>query len=100
MRNSSKLYDAHAEYIDPGNCGSMVGYKVSKTNYTTYSYIDASVNLSDCNRFIQWEFGFRSNRPHRYAESLRKIDQVLAVFYKFRAALESAKPKARSRKKK
>jgi hypothetical protein len=90
MRNSSKIYGSYAEYIGPETCGSIVGYKIVKTGY---GYIDAPMTLSDCNRLIQWEFGFRGNRPQRYAEALKKIDRAIAVFQKFRAALELARPR-------
>ena len=99
MRNLTKLHDSHAEYIDPESCGSLVGYKVSSTKYPYYSYIAASMNLSDCNRFIQWEFGFRQNKKGGYEGAVAKIDRAIAVFQKFRAALEQARPRRTRRKK-
>lgn len=77
-----------AAYIDPTSCGSVVGYRVSideykpKTEDPQYS-LDAHVELSDCNRKIEWSFSSDE-------DSLEKIDKAINVLRNFRKELIAA----------
>lgn len=80
---------AASTYIDPADCDSTISYKVVRG-----SRLWGSVQLSDCNRKIDWFF--RNDKT-----SLSKIDRAIEALQAFRAAFAVAlaeKPARRVRK--
>lgn len=68
-------------FIDPGNCGSSVGYYIVVDEYTprdkpTEYPLAATVVLADCAHKIDWNFDGEGN--------LNKIDSAIAVLQEFR----------------
>lgn len=88
MRNPApKLYASRSEYIDPLDAGSTIGYTImSRTR------LNSQMDLSDCNRKIQWYF-------NNDVEGLKKIDKALEVMTAFRADFISARGKWEKSKK-
>jgi len=69
------LMGSDVVYIDPVDCGSTVGYRI-KISGTEQMVAGADVELSDCNRTINWSF---------YGKTpLKKIDAAIEALTKFR----------------
>lgn len=74
-------------YIDPNDCGSTLGYRVedSLDPKKDHSYIDFTMDLSDCQRSIAWNFWVR----HEHGEdAMVKMDRIIKLFKEARAALK------------
>lgn len=85
-----KLYASEAAYLDPLDCGSLIGYSVIKGRRG----ITGEVDLTDCNRKITWYFGgSNSNR-------FKKIDKAIELLENFKAALKAAEASNPVRRKK
>jgi hypothetical protein len=67
-----KVLATQIEYIAPGFCDSTIGYTITKRRY-----LWGNVQLSDCNRKIEWGF---SDSP----DSLVKIDKAIEILQNFR----------------
>lgn len=80
------VHVTRAEYLDPGQCDSMVGYSI-----TSRTRLNASMDLSDCNRKISWYFSSSYG-----ADPLKKIDKILEIMTSFRQELVDAKKKFRA----
>lgn len=82
----------HISYINPLDCGSTVGYRIRRGGL---GRIDGEVDLTDCNRKIEWYFG--ENRQ----ATLHKIDEAITILVRFRteylAALENVHKKKRKK---
>jgi len=78
-------------YIDPEGCGSTIGYRIWTEKWTpskgdpTYT-IAATVELSDCNRKIEWDFGIDSTKIDG-TETLCKLDTAIGMLEEFRKEL-------------
>lgn len=83
--SKSITYAQRGYYIDPINCGSLVAYRIYKASYGS---LCAHVELTDCNRKIEWDFsgGTAINRK----ASLDKVDKLLSILVEFRTQLVSA----------
>lgn len=68
-----KLLASEVIMLDPLDCGSTVGYVIRRGRRG----INADINLSDCNRKIEWYF---SNDP----SSVDKIDRAIGILHRFR----------------
>lgn len=79
-RPQPELISANIIQLDPVDCGSTVGYKIVKGRD-----LWAEVDLSDCNRKIQWSF-YSKNSKH----GLAKIDRAIEILTKFRAEWQTA----------
>lgn len=60
------------EYLNPGGCGSTLGYSIYRRRH-----LSGQVDLADCNRKIEWYF-------YNDAESLMKIDKAIEILQAFR----------------
>lgn len=74
MKSTYHLYIAKAAFIDPTDCGSVVAFEVHKRSN---SRLTGTIDLSDCNRKIQWYFNPETGTT--------KIDEVIALLQEFRA---------------
>lgn len=91
-KRKNKLIASNVGFIAPLTCGSTVGYKIVEGSRQTW----AEVDLTDCNRKIQWSFSTS-------IEGVEKIDKAIALLTEFRAAWVEAvanRPKPRTRRKK
>jgi len=79
-----KLIASEIAYLDPVDCGSTVGYTLI---WDRLGHIEGTVDLSDCNRHIQWYF-YKGNK-----NSMEKIDKAISVLQNFRRHLLLAKKK-------
>lgn len=88
----SKLIAANIGFIDPVSAGSTVGYKIVEGSRATW----AEVDLTDCNRKINWSF-YASN-----SDDVAKIDRAIAMLTEFRDkwAEVVAKPRPVKRRRK
>lgn len=82
------VHVARAEYLEPSDCDSVIGYKI-----TTRGRLSASMCLSDCNRKIDWYFD-----TYRGSDPLKKIDKLLSIVTTFRKDFIEAKDKFARRK--
>lgn len=73
-RSQPELLAASIIQLDPVDCGSTVGYKIVKGRD-----LWAEVDLSDCNRKIQWSFYSRNAEA-----GIVKIDKAIEILTKFR----------------
>lgn len=98
-RRKAKLLDQRLIYIDPLDCHSAIGYTISTTDYGGFR---AQVELTDCNRKINWEFDNCNKLDH--ASGIAKIDRVVDILLAFRNSYGSHGTafleKAKKRKKK
>jgi len=68
-------------FIDPQNCGSSIGYRLSINEYerkdkpTTYS-TSGYVVLTDCSHQIEWDFSDEN--------AVDKIDAAISMLQEFR----------------
>lgn len=62
-----------AAYIDVTECGSIIGMDI----HTRGTRLMGNIDLSDCNRKIQWYFSHETGTE--------KIDTAIALMKKFRA---------------
>jgi hypothetical protein len=87
-KRTAVLVAANIVQLDPVDCGSTVGYKIVRGRN-----LWAELDLSDCNRKIQWSF---------YSiDGLGKIDRAIEMLTKFRTDWASAikkVPRKRRRK--
>ena len=85
MRRKSKpkVYAAHAEYLDPIGCGSMIGFTITKRR-RLYGEMD----LSDCNRKINWYF-------ENSLDGVKKIDKAIEILSMFKNEFVEARRKNR-----
>ena len=78
MIRKKKLYAEGIVQLDPMDCGSSISYAVVRGRH---GYLTGDVDLSDCNRKIQWYFG---------RDDLPKIDKAIKILTEFRAAFAKA----------
>lgn len=71
-RLAAKVYASRVEYVDPADCGSTIGYRIHGRRY-----LSADVELSDCNRMINWYFNNEDG-------GLAKIDRAIEILIAFR----------------
>ena len=74
------------KYIDPIDCGSSVGYTITKR----YTRVSGAVSLTDCNRIIQWYFQGDDRKE------VDKIDRAISILQNFKRDWESAIKKNKS----
>lgn len=67
------VYGTKSDYLDPLECDSTICYKVVSS-----TYFEASVNLTDCNRKITWNFD---------TDSVEKVDRAIEILVQFRRDL-------------
>lgn len=89
MKNKSKMIAQNIAYIDPLGCGSSIGYTIIDRHRRRS--VDGEVQLTDCNRIIQWSFC--------YDDAIPKIKKAIELLTEFSAALEIALKRKRRRKK-
>jgi len=75
------LLAADVRYIDPSDCSSSVGYKITEHA----NGFNAEIELSDCGRKIQWYFSKDTG--------LQKIDAALEMLSNFRKHFVTATKK-------
>lgn len=75
------VYASHAEYIDPADCGSTVGYSISSRRH-----LNAVMDLADCSHKITWNFENENS-------AVAKIDKAIAILVKFKADFVAARKK-------
>lgn len=86
MRNKKNVEIAsRIEYIDPACCDSTVGFTIIKGRRG----MRGNVDLTDCNRKIQWYF---SND----IDSVRKIDKAISILQSFRTTFVGARKKKKT----
>lgn len=78
----SKVYDNSIEYIDPASCGSSIGCRIRRSRS---GYFDATVQLSDCDRKITWDFSGNDQRSIK--SNVEKIDAAIEQLRVFRETL-------------
>ena len=78
MKIRRKVLASEIHYLDPADCGSVIGYAIVRGRR-----LSASVTLSDCNRQIEWWFG--KDVP------LAKVDIAISTLQNFRTALVKAR---------
>jgi len=78
------LYASEISYLDPLDCGSTVGYTVRRGRRG----VTGEVDLSDCNRKIEWYF---SSAP----DSIKKIDKAIEILQRFREEFSKARRRKR-----
>jgi hypothetical protein len=90
-----------AAFIDPANVGSNLRWVVKGSAYEAHDYlrgtppktkgfkplVNGDMTLGDCSRVISWDFNQYGDHS---ASSLKKIDNVIAEFQRFRKALVEA----------
>jgi hypothetical protein len=87
MRRKRTTVASRIEFIDPSDCGSTVGYSITRKDLVRVS---AEIYLSDCNRKIEWYFS--GERP----ESIQKIDSAIEILQEFRQKyVDAVKKKSR-----
>lgn len=86
-KRTRKLLASDIAMIDPLDCGSTVGYAITRSRHG----MSAEVELSDCNRKINWYFADD-------ASAVIKIDRALALLTDFRAAFVKARALTRGKK--
>lgn len=74
-------------YLDPLDCGSTIGYTINRRRTGS---ISAQVDLTDCNRKIEWYFS--DSTP------IQKIDTAIAILTEFRTKLLSVTKKKTRRR--
>jgi hypothetical protein len=74
-RTIHKVHASASTYIDPLDCDSIISHKVV-TRGTRSLY--GSVQLSDCNRKIEWYFGNSKS-------AVAKVDKAIEALQAFRA---------------
>lgn len=74
MRYSRTLHIAKAAYIDPGDCGSIIAFEI----HTGRRGLMGNIDLSDCNRKIQWYFSKETGS--------KKITEAISLLEEFRIA--------------
>lgn len=84
MSTKRKLIASDIVYIDPLDCGSTIGYAIT----TGRGGVRGTINLSDCNRQIEWYFDKNSSSD--------KIDKAISILQNFKRTLEAAKRKNKS----
>lgn len=89
MSSKLKLLAHDIVYIDPADCSSSVGYKITRSEYNDDGKPHSEVELSDCSRKIQWYFN-----EH---DGLKKIDKVLGILTKFRSEFVKARKDTRTK---
>lgn len=70
---------SRAEFIDPSDCDSIVGYKIINSEKPW-----GQVTLTDCGRKIDWQF-YEGETPDS------KIDKAIAMLVEFRDKLKKAR---------
>lgn len=79
-----KVHAAESVYIDPADCDSKVSYKITGDSEDEGERVSATVQLSDCNRTIDWYFNARNEN------SISKIDNAIKALTQFRKAYSVA----------
>ena len=80
------LVASEIRYIDPMDCGSSIGYTITKR----YAIVSGAVTLTDCNRIIQWYFQGDDRKE------VDKIDRAISILQNFKRDWESAIKKNKS----
>lgn len=78
MAEDIKILAVKSEWIDPTDCGSIIGFRIYKGG----EYLTAIMTLSDCHRIIEW--WFNSDSPNKTKESLDKINNAIRLFTEFK----------------
>lgn len=86
-KHTRKLLASDIVMLDPLDCGSSIGYSVSTSRHG----LNGEIELTDCNRKIQWYFGDE-------ASSIAKIDRAIRLMTDFRAAFVKARASTRGKK--
>lgn len=76
----TKVYAAESVYIDPIGCDSTVSFKIVEGRHGLYG----SVQLSDCQRKIEWFFPSKR-------ESIPKIEKAISTLSAFKESFLAAK---------
>lgn len=79
-QRTPKLIATNAAYIDPLHCDSTISYKVVKGARAVWG----SVQITDCNRKVEWYFGSR-------CEPVDKVSKAISMLEEFRTALSTAR---------
>lgn len=77
-KSLTKILAVKSEWIDPSDCGSIIGYRI----YRSGEYLTASMTLSDCHRIIEW--WFNSDTPQATQNSMDKINNVIRLMTEFK----------------
>jgi len=80
MKRTRELLASDIALIDPLDCGSSVGYVITKSRHG----LSAEIELTDCNRKIQWYFSSDVG-------AVAKIDKAINLLENFRAAFIKAR---------
>lgn len=70
---------SRAEFIDPADCDSIVGYKIINSSQPW-----GQLTLTDCSRKIDWQF-YEGETPDS------KIEKAIAMLVEFRDQLKKAR---------
>lgn len=86
-----RIVSAHEiEYIDPSDAGSTIGFRILRSDRGIW----ADVDLTDCNRKIEWYFTSQAK-----SRSIQKVDRAIEVLTRFRAAFVNACKRGRLKRK-
>jgi len=85
---STKIFKSEIEFIDPEQCGSILGYKVcmQTSSYNQVSSVYGTIELGDCNRRISWEI--ESDNDGKNA--VTKLNNAIRMLTQARNAVISA----------
>jgi hypothetical protein len=87
-RITRKLIASEITYLSPLDCGSTIGYSITKGRRGLHGNID----LSDCNRHITWSF-YKNN-------GISKIDKAIELLTNFKNEFAKAQKTFRKPRKK
>ena len=90
MRRPAKVLVSGAAYLDPLDCGSLVGYELHTRSRGGFS---GTLTLTDCTRMITWYGSTAASKK----QSLEKLYKAIGLFQQFRKAMAELKA-ARSKK--
>lgn len=82
MEQKDRLHASEIMFIDPLDCGSTVGYHITTTGAYT-RYFEGTVDLTDCNRKVTWEFNEKT--------SPEKIDNAIKILTNFKKEFAKAR---------
>lgn len=81
-KRTRKLLASDIAMIDPADCGSTVGYAITRTRHG----LSAEVELSDCNRKINWYFADSADAVIKIVRAIILLKEFHAEFVKARAS--------------
>lgn len=82
-----KLFACNMIWLDPQDCDSTIGYKITQSG----DYLYGTINLTDCNRKISWEFSKHNEN------AVDKLDKAIAILEEFKAEFVKAKLEVRKK---